>query len=116
VPIFLEMSGGAYWRHGDPSSSDRVAGYLSMVATYTISDTVFLQGFTRPEVQHYTHDLSGGSREDFNVTVGASLTWTPRDYLSVGAVASYVGNFSNTSQRSYDVVTPTVFVGAQIAF
>lgn len=116
APLFLEMTGGAYWRHGDPSSSDRVAAYLSMDAIYSISDTVFLRGFTRPEVQHYTHDLSGGSREDFNVTVGASLTWAPRDYLSVGAVASYVGNFSNVSERRYDVVTPTLFVGAQIAF
>ena len=116
APIVLEMSGGAYWRHGDPSSSDRVAGYAYGSAIYNIRDDLQLSGFIRPEVQHYTHDLSGSSREDFNLTVGAGLTWSPKEYLSVGAVASYVGNFSNVSQRSYDVVTPTVFVGAQIAF
>lgn len=115
-PIFLEMSGGAYSRHGEPSSSDRVAGYLVGSAIYNIRDNIQLSGFIRPEVQHYTHDLSGSSREDFNLTVGAALTWSPKEYFALSAAASYVGNFSNASQRSYDVVTPTLFVGAQIAF
>ena len=116
APIFLEMSGGAYWRHGDPSLSDRVSGYVNVAAIYSIRETIQLSGFTRPEVQHYTHDPSGSSREDFNLTVGASLTWSPKEYLAVGATASYVGNFSNVSQRSYDVVTPSLFFGAQFAF
>lgn len=115
-PIFLEMSGGAYWRHGDPSSSDRVAGYVVGSAIYNIRENIQLSGFIRPEVQHYTHDLSRSSREDFNLTVGAGLTWNPKEYLAVSAAASYVGNFSNVSQRSYDVVTPSLFFGAQIAF
>ncbi|MFZ1217922.1 MAG: hypothetical protein WAO00_01450 [Chthoniobacterales bacterium] len=114
-PIFLEVSGGAYSRHGDPSSSDRVAGYVVASAIYNIRDDLQLSGFIRPEGQHYTHDPSG-SREDFNLTVGAGLTWSPKEYLAVSAAASYVGNFSNVSQRRYDVVTPTLFVGAQIAF
>jgi hypothetical protein len=116
APVYLEMSGGAYWRHGDPSSSDRVAGFLLAAAVYNICETVQLSGFTRPEIQHYTHDLSGGSREDFNLTVGTALTWNPKDYLSVGVTAAYVGNFSNVSERRYDLVTPTLFLSAGIAF
>lgn len=116
VPIGFAFSGGAYWRHGDPSDSDRVSGYLSVAAIYNITQTVQLQGFTRPEVQHYTHDLSGSSREDFNLTVGAALSWSPREYFSVAATAAYVGNFSNVSERRYDLVTPTLFFGAQVAF
>lgn len=116
APVYLEMSGGAYWRHGDPSSSDRVTGFLLVAAIYNICETVQLSGFTRPEIQHYTHDLSGGSREDFNLTVGTALTWNPRDYLSVGMTAAYVGNFSNVSERRYDLVTPNLFLSAGIAF
>lgn len=115
-PFYLSMTGGAYWRHGDPSSSDRVSGYLNVAAIYNICETVQLWGFTRPEIQHYTHDLSRTSRNDLNVTVGASLIWNPKEYLSIGATASYVGNFSDVGVRRYDLVTPTVFIGAQWAF
>ncbi len=116
APLYLSVTGGAYWRHGDPSDSDRVSGYLYAAAIYNICETVQLWAFTRPEVQHYTHDLSRSSREDFNVTVGASLLWTPREYLSIGATVSYVGNFSTVGIRRYDLVTPSVFFGAQLAF
>jgi hypothetical protein len=116
APVSLSLSGGAYWRHGDPSASDRVSGYFNVAAIYALSDKVQLWGFIHPEIQHYTHDLSGSSREDFNLTVGSSLNWNPKEYLSLAITASYTGNFSNVSQRSYNVVTPSLFFGAQIAF
>jgi hypothetical protein len=116
APFYLNMTGGGYWRHGDPSLSDRVAGYVNVSAIYNISEKVQLWGFIRPEVQHYTHDLSGSSREDVNVTVGTSLIWIPNDYVSLGATASYVGNYSTVGERKYNVVTPTLFFGAQWAF
>jgi hypothetical protein len=115
APINLGMSGGAYWRHGDPSSSDRVSGYLNVGAIYNICETVQVSGFTRPELQHYTHDPAG-SREDFNLTVGATLSWTPNQYVALAATASYIGNFSTVSERRYDLVTPSLIVAAQIAF
>jgi hypothetical protein len=116
APINLGLSGGAYWRHGDPSLSDRVSGYLNVAAIYNIRETIQLSGFTRPEVQHYTHDASGSSREDFNVTVGATLSWTPNQYVALAATASYIGNFSTVGERRYDLVTPSLIFAAQIAF
>ena len=87
VPIFFEMSGGAYWRHGDPSSSDRVAGYVYGSAIYSISEKIQLSGYIRPEFQHYTHDPSSSSREDFNLTVGAALVQTIFDGGAKGSVS-----------------------------
>ena len=116
APIAFSFSGGAYWRHGDPSLSDRVAGYVQVAAIYNITEKVQLSGYVRPEGQHYTHDLSGGSREDFNPSVGAALNWSPKEYLSVAATVSYVGNFSNVSERRYDVVTPSLFFAAHVSF
>jgi hypothetical protein len=115
-PINLGITGGAYWRHGDPSLSDRVSGYLNLLAVSSICQTVQLSGFTRQEVQHYTHDASRSSRQDFNVTVGATLSWTPNEYLAFAATASYTGNFSTIAERSYDLVTPSLIFAAQIAF
>lgn len=115
VPIGLQMIGGAYWRHGDPSSSDRASVYLTAAAVYNVCEKVQLSGFTRPEFQHYTHDPAG-SREDFNLTVGASLSWSPNQYFAVVGTASYVGNFSTVSERRYDLVTPSLILAGQIAF
>jgi hypothetical protein len=116
TPINLGMTGGTYWRHGDPSLSDRVSGYLNVSAIYSIREDIQLSGFTRPELQHYTHDASGSSREDFNLTVGATLSWTPNQYMALAATASYIGNFSTVSERRYDLVTPSLVLAAQFAF
>jgi hypothetical protein len=115
TPVNLGITGGAYWRHGDPSLSDRIAGYFNFLAVYNLSEKVQLTGFTRPEVQHYTHDPAG-SRDDFNVTVGASVSWMPTQYVALAATASYIGNFSSVGARRYDVVTPSLIFGAQFAF
>src|SRR5450432_2036701 len=90
APVVIGVSGGAYWRNGDPSLSDRVGAYLNVAAIYTICETVQLSGFTRPEIQDYTHDPSSSSRDDFNLTVGASLSWQPNKYLALAATASYI--------------------------
>jgi hypothetical protein len=116
APINLGITGGAYWRHGDPSLSDRVSGYLNLLAIYNLRETIQLSGFLRPEVQHYTHDESGSSRQDFNVAVGATLSWTPKDYLALAATVTYIGNFSTVGERRYDVVTPGLILAAQVAF
>jgi hypothetical protein len=116
APINLGITGGTYWRHGDPSLSDRVSGYLNVSAIYSIRENIQLSGFTRPELQHYTHDASGSSREDFNLTVGATLSWTPNQYMALAATASYIGNFSTVSERRYDLVTPSLVLAAQFAF
>jgi hypothetical protein len=115
APFYLGVTGGGYWRIGDASDSDRVSAYLSVVALYNLRETIQLSGFTRPEFQHYTHDPSG-SRDDFNITVGATISWNPKEYLSFGATAAYIGNFSNVSERRYDLVTPSLLFGAQFAF
>ena len=115
LPLLLGVSGGSYWRHGDPSVSDRASLYFALAAIYNIRETVQLSGFARPEFQHYTHDPAG-YRDDFNMSVGAALSWTPNQYLTLAATASYIGNFSNVGDHRYDVVTPSVILAGQIAF
>jgi len=114
-PVGVGLTGGSYWRHGDPSDSDRISFYFNVAAFYNITDTVQVSGFTRPEYQHYTHDPLG-SREDVNVTVGATISWTPNQYFALAATASYIGNYSTIEERKYDLVTPSFILGAQFAF
>lgn len=116
APIYLLVAAGAYSRHGDPSSSDRVAAYLNVVALYNLAETLQLSAIARPEVQHYTHDPDKSSRADFNLAVGGAISWNPNKYLSVGATVAYVGNFSNLGERRYDLLAPNVLFNAQFAF
>ena len=116
IPVSLALSGGAYWRQGDPSRFDRVAPYLSALAIYNICPKVQLTGFLRPEWQFYTNDPDRSLRQDFNLSVGTTLGWTPIEYLTLAASAAYVGNFSNVGFWRYNVGTPSVLVAARIAF
>ena len=114
--LTFEQSGGAYWRQGEPSTFDRVAPYLNALAIYNFCPAVQLSGFVRPEWQIYTNDPNSSSRQDFNLSVGTTLSWTPIEYVSFAASAAYIGNFSSVGIRRYDVVTPNVIVAARIAF
>lgn len=115
-PVSLALSGGAYWRQGDPSKFDRVAPYLSALAIYNVCPTVQVSGFLRPEWQFYTNDPARALRQDFNLSVGTTLSWTPIEYVTLAASAAYVGNFSNVGFWRYNVGTPSVLVAARIAF
>jgi hypothetical protein len=116
APVTIGVTGGTYWRHGDPSPSDRVGAYLSVAAIYSICETVQLSGFSRPEMQHYTHEPSRSSRDDFNLTLGATLSWQANQYVALAATASYVGNFSTISDHRYDLFAPSLVFGARFEF
>lgn len=115
-PVSFGISGGAYWRHGEPSTFDRVAPYLNAIAIYNFCPTTQLSGYVRPEWQFYTNDPSSSSRQDLNVSLGMTLSWTPIEYVTLAASAAYVGNFSSVGRDRYNVVAPSVLVGARIAF
>jgi hypothetical protein len=116
LPIYLAFTGGGYWRQGDPSKFDRISPYVSAVGIYTFTRELQLTAFIRPEYQFYLNDPDKSSRKDFNLTVGSTLSWTPVQYVTVGATASYVGNFSTAGARGYNVVSPAVILAASIAF
>jgi hypothetical protein len=116
LPIYIALTGGSYWRQGDPSKFDRVAPYIGAFGVYNFTREWQLTAFVRPEFQIYLNDDNKGGRKDFNLTVGSTLSWTPIQYVTVGATASYIGNFSNSGPRGYNVVTPAIILAASIAF
>lgn len=116
LPLYLGTTGGIYWRQGDPSAFDRVSGYLSALLIYNLRENVQLSVFARPELQIYTNDPIRTTREDFNVSVGATASWSPLEYVTLSTTAAYVGNFSSVGPRRYDVLTPAIVVSANIAF
>jgi hypothetical protein len=115
APVTVWLTGGTYWRHGDPSPSDRISGYVSVSAAYNITEKVQASLFARPEWQHYMHDPLG-SREDVNLTLGASVTWQPHQDVALVATGSYIGNWSSVGERKYNLLTPSLIFAAKIAF
>ena len=116
LPLYLGTTGGIYWRQGDPSAFDRVSGYLSALLISNLRENVQLSVFARPELQIYTNDAVRTTREDFNVSVGATASWSPLEYVTLSTTAAYVGNFSSVGPRRYDVLMPAIVVSASIAF
>jgi len=116
LPLYALWSLGVYSRHGDPSSFDRVAPYLSSAILYRPCPQWQISGFIRPEGQFYTNDPLDSSRSDFNLSLGSAVSWTPNEYVAIGASVSFVGNYSDAGGRSYNVFSPTIGVGGRISF
>lgn len=116
LPISIALTGGAYWRQGEPSSFDRITPYAGVIGIYTLPSHVQLTTFVRPELQFYLNDPLKSDRKDLNLTVGSTLSWTPLRYVTFAATISYVGNYSDTGPRGYNVFTPSGIVAASIAF
>ena len=85
-------------------------GKVALVRTYIDRTSPW------PEWQFYTNDPNSSSRQDFNLSVGTTLSWTPIEYVTFAASAAYIGNFSSVGIWRYDVATPNVIVAARIAF
>jgi hypothetical protein len=116
VPISLALTGGTYWRQGEPSTFDRVSPYFGVIGIYNLPNSVQLTGFLRPELQFYLNDPTESDRKDLNLTIGTTLSWTPLPYVTLAATISYVGNYSTVGARGYNVFTPSAVVAASIAF
>ena len=116
TPVYLLFSGGLYSRHGESSAFDRIAPYVNVAALYSPIEQVHVSAFFRPEGQFYTNDPVDSDRRDFNVSLGSSVAWTPNQYVTIGASLAFVGNYSNSGGRSYNVFSPAVTLGAQISF
>jgi len=114
--IYLASSAGVNWRVGDPSAFDRIDPYLNFALTYSPFENIFFGAFLRPELRFYTNDPIKSSRTDFDLLVGANVSWTPVRYLALGATVSFIDNFSNSGPAEYDVVTPALVLSARIAF
>lgn len=114
--IYLASSGGIDWRVGSPSTFDRIDPFLNFVLTYSPVENIFVGAFLRPELRFYTNDPIKSSRTDFDLLLGANVTWTPVRYLALGASVSFTDNFSNSGPAEYEVVVPTLLLTARIAF
>jgi hypothetical protein len=116
MPLYALWSLGVYSRHGDPSGFDRFAPYLSSAILFRPCEQIQISGYIRPEGQFYTNDPTASSRSDFNLSLGSAVSWTPNQYVAIGASVSFVGNYSDTGGRSYNVFSPSIGLGGRISF
>jgi hypothetical protein len=115
-PVEFRGSLGTNWRHGDPSEFDRITGYANFGVLYSPIPTIHVGAYVHPEVQFYLNDPNDESRTDFNISAGAGVTWTPRDWISFGVNASVTGNYSSADNEDYKVFLPSIVVAGGYAF
>lgn len=116
LPLYALCTFGAYSRNGESSAFDRVAPYLSTAILYRPIEQWQISGFIRPEVQFYTNDPNDSSRTDFNLSLGSAVSWSPNEYIVIGASVAFVGNYSDAGGQSYNVFSPNIAVGGRISF
>jgi hypothetical protein len=116
LPLYAYWTLGAYSRHGDPSTFDRIAPYVSSSLVYRPLASLQISGFIHPECQFYTNDPIESSRTDFNLSIGSAVAWSPNDHVALGASVTFVGNYSNEGGVSYNVFSPSIAVGGRISF
>ena len=114
--VYFAGTFGSNYRHGDPSEFDRITGFLNTAFLWSPIDHLQLSAFVRPEVQFYTNDPTDDSRTDLNLSVGASATVSPIEYVTVGLTASLIGNYSSADARDYEVFSPSIVLAGRIAF
>lgn len=116
TPLFLATTAGVTYRHGSPSSLDRVATSVNAALIYIPVEDVTISLSVRPDLQFYLNDSLDGNRTDLNLNVGLGAAYRYNEYISLSANFLYTGNFSNSNPRDYNVVSPGVMLNLNIAF
>jgi hypothetical protein len=134
TPLFFVAAYNIAYHQANPSAYDRLDNTLSFsLAWYPVQD-VCISTYVRPSWRMYptdTEDInqvggetvnSGGNlvifspahirgqhnRDDFNISTGIDVTWTPIKYLSVSADFNASNDYSNNSALSYDQSSPSI--------
>ena len=115
-PVYFAGTFGTTYRHGDPSEFDRVTAFVNASFLYSPLEHFQLTAFIRPEGQFYTNDPNDDSRSDLNVSLGLTASLNPVEYVSIGLTTSFVGNYSSSDPEDYEVFSPSIVLGARIAF
>ncbi len=115
--LYFIGSGGIGWRNASPGFLNRIEGDLVLSLSYRPARKLYVQTYLQPAIYAYPKDSSTQvGRRDFNLGVGALVTWLPRANVSVSTGIAWVGNYSSTPQHDYEYTYPTLGLTGTISF
>jgi hypothetical protein len=142
TPLFFVAAYDVGYHQTAPSAYDRLDNTLSFSLAWYPMPEVSITPFVRPSERIYFTDTAdinqaGGTfvngagnvvtvlpnhvrgqhdRNDFNITAGMDVTWTPIKYLSVSADCYTSHDYSNNSGLSYDQSSPSLSLTGSYKF
>lgn len=117
VPLFFVAGYDLAYHMASPDDFDRLDNTLSFSVAYYPIPELSLGPVVRPSVRAYfTNTATQGNRDDFNLSEGFDVTWTPCKYTSLSADFTHSDNYSNNSGQSYENTTPGVSLTGTLKF
>jgi hypothetical protein len=109
VPLFVAEAYDLAYHQASPADYDRLDNSFSFSVTYSPISSVSIEAFVRPEARiYFTNTSYQTDRDDFNLSEGLDVTWTPWEYVSLSADFTNTNDYSNAAGQSYNETSPGV--------
>lgn len=123
-PLFFIAAYDLAFHQADPALFDRLDNTLSFSLAYYPIPEVSIGPFVRPGARTYVTDgtvqlstpINQHDRDDFNLSEGLDVTWTPCEYVSLSADILHTDDYSNVAGLSYVNTTPGFDITGTIKF
>jgi hypothetical protein len=117
LPLFFIAAYDLAYHQANPADFDRLDNTLSFSLSYSPMAGVSVGPFVHPSARSYfTNTSFQHDRDDFNISEGLDVTWTPCKYVSLSADFSRADDFSNNADQSYEDTIPGVSVTGTLKF
>jgi hypothetical protein len=116
LPLFFIASYDLAYHQANPAEFDRLDNVLSFSLAYNPISELSVGPFVRPAARTYFTNTDQHDRDDFNLSEGLDVTWTPCKYTSLSADFSHTDNYSNNASRSYENTAPGLSVTGTVKF
>ncbi len=117
VPLFFVAGYDLAYHQANPDDFDRLDNTLSFSVAYYPIPEVSLGPVVRPSYRTYfTNTATQNNRDDFNLSEGFDVTWTPCKYMSLSADFTHSNDYSNNSGQSYNNTTPGISLTGTLKF
>jgi hypothetical protein len=117
IPLFFIAAYDLAYHQADPADFDRLDNTLSFSLSYYPVAQVSVGPFVRPSARTYfTNTSFQHDRDDFNLSEGLDVTWTPCKYASISADISHADDYSNNAGQSYNDTIPGLSLTGTVKF
>ena len=124
TPLFFIGAYDLAYHQANPAIYDRIDNTLSLSVAYYPIPEVSIGPFVRPGARTYTTDgtvalstpVTQHDRNDFNLSEGLDVTWSPCEYVSLSADVIHTDDYSSSTGLSYYDTIPGFDVAGTIKF
>ncbi len=117
VPLYFVVAYDLAYHQASPAQFDRLDNILSLSVLYYPIPSISIGPYVRPAARTYFTNVAGqNDRDDFNLSEGIDVTWSPCKYFSLSADLSHADNYSNNSPFSYQNTTPGLSLTGNLKF